>query len=122
MRQLLVHGLLLHKLQRIGTRVQLLSEERMIVAEIARRLGVAPQALADALEHESPVELAAALHIDEADAAARLEPVRRTAAIGDDWGAGCKLLTDEMRADLRAALWRLAPASDHSVSSGVSHG
>ena len=102
--------------------MQLLSEERMIVAEIARRFGVAPQALADAVEHESTVELAAVLDIDEADAAARLEPIRRTAEIGDDWGAGCKLLTDELRADLRAALWRLAPADDHSVSLGVSQG
>ena len=102
--------------------MQLQPEERAIVTDVARQLGVENQALGDALEHESVPELARLLGISEAEAANRLEPVRRTVAIGDDWGAGCKLLTEEMRAELRAALYKLLPEQNHSASSGVSQG
>jgi hypothetical protein len=90
--------------------MQLQPEERAIIADVARQLGVEDQALGDALEHESVPELARLLGISEAEATSRLEPVRRTVAFGDDWGAGCMLLTDEMRADLHAALYKLLPA------------
>ncbi len=102
--------------------MQLGGEERAILADIARQLGVAAQELADAVEHESPAELARVMGIGEAEAAARLAPTQRIAAIGDDWGAGCRILTDDMRAELRLALRKLLPAYDHTASSGVSHG
>ena len=102
--------------------MRLEGEERAILAGIARQLGVATQALVDAVEHESTTELAAVMGITRDEAAARLEPVRRTVTVGDDWGAGCKLLTDEMRAELRVALRKLLPTPNHSVSSGVSQG
>lgn len=102
--------------------MQLQSEERAIVTDVARQLGVEDQALAGAIEHESVPELARVLGISEAEAANRLEPVRRMVAIGDDWGAGCKLLTEEMHAELRAALYKLLPERSHSASLGVSQG
>ena len=102
--------------------MQLQSEERAVLAEVAWRCGVAVQTLIAAVEAESAPELAAVLGIGEAEAEARLEPLRRAAMIGDDWGAGCKLLTDEVRAEIRAALRALLPATDYSASSGVSQG
>ena len=102
--------------------MRLEDEERAILADIARQLDVPAQALVDAVEHESTAELAGLLHITRDEAARRLDPVRRTVAIGDDWGAGCKLLTDEVRAELRGALRKLLPTPDHSASSGVSQG
>lgn len=102
--------------------MQLQGEDRAIVAEIAQHAGVPARALIDAVEHESVSELAHVLRIDEAEAARRLEPVRRTVAIGDDWGAGCKLLTDELRVELRTALRELLPTTAPSASSGVFQG
>ena len=102
--------------------MQLGDEERAILADIARQLGVAPQRLVDAVEHESVAELAGVMSITKAEAAARLDPVRRAVAIRDDWGAGCKLLTDEVRAELRVALRKLLPTTMHSASSDDSQG
>jgi hypothetical protein len=99
--------------------MQLQSEEQAIVAEVARQLGVAPERLAGALEQESAVALAHVLGIGEAEAAERLQPISRVVAFGDDWAAGCWLLTDEMRDELRTALWSLLPAAQ-PASPGVS--
>ncbi|HSH78155.1 MAG TPA: hypothetical protein VLA19_06450 [Herpetosiphonaceae bacterium] len=96
-------------------------EERAILEDIAHAVGVVPEHLMEAVEHESAQELAQVLGLDEREAAARLEPVLRAATVGDDWGAGCKLLTGEVRAELQAALRGLGPGA-HSASLGVSHG
>ncbi len=102
--------------------MQLQGEERSVVADIAQQAGVPVWVLMDAVEHESVTELAQVLGISQAEAARRFDPVRRTVTVGDDWGAGCKLLTDELRAELRAALGGLLRAADHSASPDVSHG
>jgi len=88
--------------------MQLLDEERDILAHVARRLDVDVARLTMAVEDESAVELGRVLRVDELTARARLDPIVRLVAMGDDWGAGCRLLTDDMRRELRAALWALA--------------
>ncbi len=102
--------------------MQIQDEERALLIDIAEQLGVDVQALIAAVEHESPREVAEVLGIDETDARARLEPIRRMATIGDDWGAGCRLLSDEMRGELRRALRGLLDDRAHSASFGVSQG
>ena len=101
--------------------MQLGDEERRIVADVARAYGVAEPALAAAIEHESAPELAGLLGMTEQEAELRLAPIRRAVAVGDDWSAGCKLLTDEVRAELMSGLRALLPRH-HSASFGVSHG
>ncbi len=102
--------------------MQFLDEDRALLSDIAEQLNVDAQALIAAVEHESPREVASVLGIDEAEARARLEPIRRTTTIGDDWGAGCRLLTDDMRGELRGALRGLLGDRAHSASFGVSQG
>lgn len=75
-----------------------------IIAEVARRYHADPTHLRAAIEHESAAELAAALRIDPAQAAQRMESVQRILTMQMDWGAGCKLLTDDVQAELRAAI------------------
>ena len=101
--------------------MQLDGESRAILADMARQLGVAAPALAAAVEHEDFPELARLMRIGEAEVAVHLAPLRRITTVGDDWGAGCRLLTDELRAEFHAALRGLLPVADH-VSSGGSHG
>ena len=101
--------------------MRLEAEERAILEDVARRLDVVPARLLQAVEDESTTALADVLQITEGEAAARIEPVLRAVSIGDDWGAGCKLLTAEVRAELQAALRKLS-AGTHSASLGVSHG
>ena len=101
--------------------MQLGPEEIDIVAGLAQQAGVSAQALAVAIEAESPAQVAHVLALSEDEAARRLDPLRRAATVGEDWGAGCMLLTDDVRAEIRAALRALLPA-DHSASSGVSQG
>lgn len=101
--------------------MQLGTEEQVIVAELARQAGVDAGALGKAIESEEPAEVARVLSLPEDEAARRLEPLRRAATVGEDWGAGCRLLTDDVSAEIRTALHALLPA-DHSASSGVSQG
>ncbi|MEA2724423.1 MAG: hypothetical protein QOH59_2194 [Gemmatimonadales bacterium] len=95
--------------------------EYNIVAELAQKAGVDALALAQAVESEVPAEVARVLSISEAEAARRLEPLRRAATVGEDWGAGCRLLTDDVCAEIHTALRSLLPG-DHSASLGVSQG
>ncbi len=106
----------------LGKDMQLQAEDRAILADGARRLRVDTGALIEAIEHESVAELAAILGIDQQEAALRMDPIRRAVAIGDDWGAGCRLLTDDIRTELQAALRRLIPDGAYSTSSGGSQG
>ncbi len=100
--------------------MQLGDEERAILAEVARGRGVSGEALARAVEGESAAELARASGIDRDTAGAWMDRVGRIVAVEGDWGAGCMLLTDELRAELHDELRRLPPA--HSASSGDSQG
>ena len=102
--------------------VQIEDQERAILAQVARGRGIGPEALLSAVEHESTAELAQVLQIDTNEAGAWLDRVRRIVTIGDDWGAGCRLLTDELRVELHAELWKLRPDTAHSTSSGGSQG
>ena len=102
--------------------MQLQLAEQEILVDVARRSNVDAQALIAAVEDESVLDLATALGIGEVEAARRLDPVRRAVAVGDDWGAGCKLLTDDIRAELQAALRGLGEHDPHSASPGVSQG
>jgi hypothetical protein len=102
--------------------MQLGPEEYRILEDGARQLGISAETLALALEHESAVELAQALGISIDEATERLGRVRRSVTVSDDWGAGCLLMTDQVRAELHTALHRLVQTPDHSASSGVSQG
>lgn len=75
-----------------------------VLNEAARRNGTDARALRAALEHTSPADLALVLGVPIGDAHERLERVQRVLAFGGDWGAGCRLLSDEVRAELLAAL------------------
>ena len=97
-------------------------DEWAILSDVANELGVSAEALVRAVVNESPAELARVMGISEQDAALRLEPVLRTTTVGGDWGAGCKLMTDELRAQLAAALRSLPLPTVHSASLGVSQG
>lgn len=96
--------------------------EYTIITDGARRLGIAVEPLLTAIEDESATELAAALHINQAEAQARLAPLLRAATVEGDWGAGCRILTDEVHAELQDALRELLAPRDYSASSGVSQG
>ena len=102
--------------------MQLQAEDRAFLADGARRLRVDAATLIAAIEHESVPGLAGVLGIDEQEAARRMEPILRAVAIGDDWGAGCRLLTEDIRAEIHAALRRLIPDDAYSASSGGSQG
>lgn len=74
------------------------------LAQVAVRYGADPDALRLALEHESADELAQVLDLDQAAAAVRMARVQRALTVQTDVGAGCKLLTDDVQAELIAAI------------------
>ncbi len=74
------------------------------LAQVAERYGADPHTLCLALEHESADELALVLGLGQAAAEERMARVRRALAVQTDWGAGCKRLTDDVRAELVAAI------------------
>ncbi len=82
-------------------------DDRLIAAALeraARRYGAGVEALRGALEHESAAELMQALGISLVEAKARIGRVERVLAFSGDWGAGCRLLTDDVRDELLAVL------------------
>lgn len=72
--------------------------------QIAWRYNADLDQLRSALSNESADELAQALGLPAAAAEARMARARRALTVQTDWGAGCKLLTDDVQADLLAAL------------------
>jgi hypothetical protein len=74
------------------------------LAQVAWRYGADLDALRSALSHESAAELAQVLDIDAADAEERMARVSRSVSVQSDWGAGCKLLTDDVQQELLAAI------------------
>jgi len=87
-----------------------------IVYEAARCAGTDAAQLARAIESESVPDVAAVLNITIKEASERLGPLQRAMSIGDDWGAGCKLLTDDVRQAIRDALRNLF-ADPHGAAS-----
>lgn len=74
------------------------------LAQVAWRYGADLQALESAFRHESAAELAEALGIEQSVAEERMTRVQRALTVQTDWGAGCKLLTDDVQQDLLAAI------------------
>jgi hypothetical protein len=72
--------------------------------QVAWRYQVDPQALRQAIENESAAALAELLQLSPAAAAERMARIQRTVTIESDWGAGCKLLTDDVQAELLDAI------------------
>ncbi len=74
------------------------------IKRAADRYQVDAVRLGTAITDESPAQLAAVLHLTEPEAHARFEQIQRILAVNNDWGAGCKLLTDEITDELVAAI------------------
>ncbi len=72
--------------------------------QVAWRYNADLDQLRTALNHESAAELAQVLGLDLAAAEERIARARRALTVQTDWGAGCKLLSDEVQADLLAAI------------------
>ncbi len=87
--------------------MKLEAEDLAIVYEEARCAGADGAQLTRAIESESVSDVAAVLHITIEEATERLLPLLRAVSIGDDWGAGCKLLTEDVQQAIREALWGL---------------
>lgn len=68
--------------------------------QVAWRYQIEPTALQAAFVEESPAALAEALRLPPAEAAERMARIQRMTTVQTDWGAGCKLLTDDMQAEL----------------------
>lgn len=74
------------------------------LAQVAWRYNADLDALRSALIHESADELAQALGIEPAAAAERMACVGRSLTVQTDWGAGCKLLTDDVQQELLSTI------------------
>ena len=74
------------------------------LAQVAWRYGADLDALRSALSNESAEELAQALGIDVAVAGERMARVSRSVSVQTDWGAGCKLLTEDVQQELLEAI------------------
>ncbi len=87
--------------------MQLTAELRDALAQAAWRHNVELERLQAAVEHESAAELAAVLGLDQPAADAQMARIRRSVTVQGDIGAGCRLLTDDVQAELLAALAEL---------------
>lgn len=74
------------------------------LAQVAWRYQADLDALRAALSNESAEDLARALGIDAAAAAERMARASRSVSVQSDWGAGCKLLTEDVQQELLAAI------------------
>ena len=72
--------------------------------QVAWRYNADLERLRAALSHESADDLAQALGLPVAAAEARMARARRALTVQTDWGAGCKLLTDDVQAELLVAI------------------
>lgn len=68
-----------------------------VIEQVAWKYRSDPLKLRAALEHESARELASVLALDEATAQRRMAEIQRILTVQTDWGAGCKLLTDDVQ-------------------------
>ncbi len=74
------------------------------IKRAADRYKVDAVLLGTAINDESAAQLAAVLHLTEPEAHARIEQIQRILVVNNDWGAGCKLLTNEITDELVAAI------------------
>jgi len=74
------------------------------IERAAARHGVDVVWLSSAIADESAAQLATVLGLPVPDAHARIDQIQRILAVNSDWGAGCKLLTDEIAGQLVAAI------------------
>lgn len=74
------------------------------IERAAARYGVGAAPLRAAISDESAAQLATVLGLSQPAAHARIDQIRRILAVNSDWGAGCKLLTDEITSELIAAI------------------
>lgn len=74
------------------------------IARAAARYSVSAAPLRSAIVDESATQLATVLGLSQPAAHARIDQIRRVLAANSDWGAGCKLLTDEIAGELIAAI------------------
>lgn len=75
--------------------------------QVAWRYNVPVDALHAAIARESATELAQVLGIARPVAETHMARLQRAVTIQSDLGAGCKLLTDDVEADVLAALTEL---------------
>ncbi len=74
------------------------------IERVAERYGVGAAPLRAAIANESAAQLATVLRLPVPDAHVRIERIQRILAVNSDWGAGCKLLTDEIAGELAGAI------------------
>lgn len=74
------------------------------LAQVAWRYNVPIEPLQAAIEHESAEELAAVLRLEHAAAQQHMARLRRAVTVQSDIGAGCRLLTDDIQAEVLAVL------------------
>ncbi len=87
--------------------MQLNAELRAALAQAAWRHNVEVEGLQAAFEHELAAELAAVLGLDQTAADAHMARICRAVTVQGDIGAGCRLLTDDVQAEMFAALAEL---------------
>lgn len=74
------------------------------LAQLAWRYKADPAQLRHAVEYESAAELAQALGLERDVAEERMGRICRAATVQTDIGAGCKLLTDDVQAEVLTAI------------------
>ncbi len=74
------------------------------LAQVAWRYNAELEVLRMAVQHEAADELARALKLDSDAAQQRMARIQRAATVQTDIGAGCKLLTDDVQAEVLAAI------------------
>lgn len=84
--------------------MQITPQIALALDQVAWRYQVDPAALHAAVAAESEAALADVLQLTSAAAAERMARIRRTVTVQFDWGAGCKLLTDDVQAELLEAI------------------
>lgn len=84
--------------------MQITAEIADALDQVAWRYGVDPAVLHAAVAGESVAALAEALRLPTVEATERMARIQRTVTVQSDWGAGCKLLTDDVQADLLEAI------------------
>ncbi len=77
---------------------------REALGQVAKRHGAEVDALHRAIEGESSLGLAQALGIEADVAEEHMARLRRALTVQSDFGAGCKLLADDVEAEVLAAL------------------
>lgn len=84
--------------------MQITAEIAEALDQVAWRYRVDSATLQAAVAAESAAALAEVLRLAPSEAAERMARIQRTVTVQSDWGAGCKLLTDDVQAELLEAI------------------